>query len=106
MTAQGKPITFTVSGGAVTALSFGVHLDGPGCSTDSTSNTPSMNHPITENAFSWSYTAGPGGISYTIGGTFSSSTASSGTLDFTLVEIPFVPGCYGSGSPTWSANKI
>ncbi|MBZ5551925.1 MAG: hypothetical protein LAO21_04325, partial [Acidobacteriia bacterium] len=106
LTAQGKPITFTVSGGSVTAISFGVHIAGPGCTTDSTSTTPSMNHLITSNAFSWTYTAGPGGITYTIGGSFSSSSASSGTLDFTLVEIPGVPGCYGSGSTTWSASKI
>jgi hypothetical protein len=106
LTGQGKPISFMVSAGAITSLSFGTHLVGSGCTSDSTTTSTPISKPIISNAFSWSTSPSPGALSYSISGSFSSITASSGTLDFTVTPIPFVPGCYGSGSTTWSAGKI
>jgi hypothetical protein len=106
VTAQGKSISFTVAGGLITALSFGSHIVGGGsCTSDSTTTSSPISKPITSNAFSWSTSPAPGALSYDIAGSFSSSSASSGTLNFTITAIPAVPGCYGSGNTTWSANK-
>jgi hypothetical protein len=104
-TDQSKPISFTVTGGAITALSFGGHVSGSGCTSDFTVNITSMSRTITGTTFSFGATGAPGGVTYSITGTFNSSSTASGTLSFTTVAIPGVPSCVGSASTTWNANK-
>lgn len=50
-------------------------------------------------------TSTPGGISFSITGTFASTSSVSGNLSFNTFGIPGVGGCSGSGSTTWTATK-
>jgi hypothetical protein len=104
---SGKLISFTVTGGAITALYFEGHVEGSGCTSEISVNVTSTSRPITGNTFSFSATGAPGGTTYSITGTFNSSSTASGTLSFTPVAIPGLPGavCVGTSTPTWNANK-
>jgi hypothetical protein len=104
-TGQGKSITFTVSNNRITALSFGGSISGPGCSADFTTTLSTMSASISGNSFSYSSPNVPGGVGFTINGTFSSSSNANGSVNFTLNAIPGVPSCAGSASTSWNASK-
>ena len=98
-TSQSKPITFTVNsaGTMITTMSF--TTSSCGTSTATTTNIPIGS----ANAF----TADLGGICprTVVNGTFASSTSASGTLALTFTPIPFVCGCSGSATVTWTASN-
>jgi hypothetical protein len=106
-TSQGKNISITVVDNAVTQFSFGFQISGPGITS---SGTITINYStpqaISGNTLSVSgqtlLSAWPTTIymSYSFNGSFSSPTAVSGTMDFTLTG-----GSSGSASGTWSASK-
>lgn len=104
-TAQDSTITFQVSNGGITTLTFGYRLTGSSCSVSgkitTTFTTPVA---ITNGSFSRSVSSSP--TSYTIAGTFGSGTAASGTLNITFSQsIPGQPSCSASGSTTWTASR-
>lgn len=105
ITAQDSTISFQVSGGGITTLTFGYRATGSGCSVNgkltTTFTTPVA---ISNGSFSRSVSGSP--TSYTIAGTFGSGTAASGTLNVTFSQsIPGQPSCSASGSTTWTASR-
>ena len=104
-TAQDSTISFQVSGGGITTLTFGYRLTGSSCSVSGkTTTTFTTPVPITNGSFSRTVSGSP--TSYTIAGTFGSGTAASGTLNITFSQsIPGQPSCSASGGTTWTANK-
>lgn len=104
-TGQGKPVSFTVTNGSVSSLSFGGTITGSGCTANFTT-TSSATRTISSNSFSMTIsTTAPGGVSFTLVGSFTSTSAVNGNLSFTLNSIPGVPSCAGSASTTWSASR-
>lgn len=106
-TTQGKNISFTVVNNAITQFSFGFQISGPGLTSSGTITVNySTPQAISGNTLSVSgqtlLSAWPTTIymSYSFNGSFSSPTAASGTMDFTLTG-----GSSGSASGTWTANK-
>ncbi len=104
-TSQSKPVSFTVTGGVITKIKVAGSFSGYGCTADSETETTGSLKVLSSNTFSFTNNGGPGGITFTISGTFSSSTQVSGSLNMTLNSIPGVPSCSGSASVTWSAAK-
>ncbi len=103
-TGQGFGIDFTVADNQITRVHFTGRTEAFGCSAQFEQNTETT-HPITNNAFNFSVTAGPGGVSFTFSGTFTSSSMANGNLSMTNNAIPGVPSCPGSAQTTWTASK-
>ncbi len=109
-TEQGRTITFSVVKGHITEFSAEGRFEGYACSTTS-STTATINHLIANRTFSFSAPSGPGGISLSVNGTFSSSTTAQGVANMQLHSIPgpppgvpgHVPSCAGSLRTTWIA---
>jgi len=106
-TSQGRTIAFTVVDNAITTFSFGFEVSGPGVTSSGTITINySTPHSISGNTFTISgtsiLTTWPSTIyfSHEFNGTFSSPTAASGDMTFTLSG-----GTSGSASGTWTANK-
>ena len=104
-TSQGLPISFNVTGNAVTSISFSYTLypanSCVGNDTGSTTVTPPSPIQITSNGFSFS---GQTLSRFDITGMFSSGTVVSGTIDF-AVPAPTGGGCsFGMGA-TWTATR-
>lgn len=98
-TEQERPLSFEVENNQVTLVTVDVTVQGTMCTTTITGGvkiTPGAS--ITDNSFVWSH-ADPWGSSTTLSGTFSSSTAASGTLKVTSQT------CNGTAEITWSATK-
>jgi hypothetical protein len=98
-TSQGLPISFTVTGNAVTSISFSYTLFPTnsciGNDTGSTAVTLPSPLQITSNGFSFS---GQTLSRFDITGVFSSGTAASGTIDYAL-PAPTGGGCsFGMGA--------
>lgn len=102
-TSQGSTYGFTVqgTGTSISSLTFGWSCSGPGGSTTGT-RTIQGNIPISGNQFTLSGTTCP---NYSTGGTFSSPTAASGTLNLSWTYVPGVCLCSGSANLTWSATR-
>jgi hypothetical protein len=107
-TSQNLPITFTVSGNTVTAISVQVRASMAGSSC--TYTTGSQDKPtIANNAFSLK--VGGGTVSSTLLGTFSSATAATGSIEaFSISGLAcgsvLVFGTPSSqGAKTWQATK-
>jgi len=106
-TSQGRTISFTIVDNAITQFSFGFQVSGSGV-TSSGTITINYSSPqsISGNTFTINgtttlvYWPTPIYMPYTFNGTFSSPTAASGTMTFTLSG-----GASGSSSGTWTANK-
>ena len=97
----GKTISFVVSNNTVTSVSFSYRGTGSCGTLDGTVNTTyTPGRPINNNSFSLT---GSGPSTFTITGSFSSSSAASGNLSITYNQ-PFPP-CSASGSATWTATK-
>lgn len=99
-TSQGKNLFFSVANNAITSIILAFTFES-GCPAeiffDTTLATPS---PITDNSFSVTdRREGRATVSYTISGTFGSSTSASGNLLF------MGSGCLGNAAATWSAVK-
>jgi NifU-like protein involved in Fe-S cluster formation len=111
-TGQDKMITFTVLNDRITEFSAEGRFEGYGCSTTS-STTTTINQPIVNKSFSFGVRGGPGGISLSISGTFTSSTEAQGTVFMQLHPIPgpppgvpgHIPSCGGTMETTWKATK-
>ena len=97
-TSQGRPISFTVAGNAVTVATIGYSASG-NCSPVPTGSTITPGVPLPINGTSISITFGGG----TITGTFSSATAASGTFSVSFAGIP--SGCSSNASGTWTATR-
>jgi hypothetical protein len=98
-TSQGKSISFTVVPAGITQLRIEFRVSGFGCTVSGTITfgypTPK---PISGNTFTFSGSAID--LSYSISGTFDSTTTASGTMNITTSG-----GCSGSANFTWSAIK-
>jgi len=102
-------VTITIAGGKIMSIAMGYSGLALGCCTVGGTQTTSFSsgYAITGNAFSVHVTGGPGTLTYTLAGTFTSGTQVSGTLQLTL-NAPVYPQptcCSGSTSATWSATK-
>jgi hypothetical protein len=99
-------LSFTITGGKIMSFSR-YHSFTAGCCTTSGTIITSWpsGYAFTGNTFSIHDDPGPGFITFTFAGTFTSSTQASGTLDMT--KNPSSPGscCTGSSSTTWTAVK-
>ena len=96
-TAQGKAISFVVSNGVVSNLSYGFRIVGTGgCVLNGTTTATAMSVPIAGSSFAWAV-----GVT-NITGNFSSPAQASGTLTATQ-NIPLV--CSGSMQTTWTATR-
>lgn len=96
-TGQGRLISFTVTNGSVGPVSFLGTITG--CS-GIIGVVSFSTRAISNNAFTITVTTTvPGGVSFTLSGTFTSTSAVNGTLSFTL------NGCSGSTSTTWTASR-
>ena len=106
-TSQGKNISFTVQNSGITSITVGYKIEGDYCTVEGSITTNfAIAQPITGNSFSIIKTgSGPIALSYTVQGTFTSSTAASGDLDFTYKQSYPNPSCNGNASATWSATK-
>jgi hypothetical protein len=122
-TSQSWPISFFVSGNQITSLAFSSteFLDDPSCAGDPSFPTSQNNavsftpkHPIQISGGTFSATCGPngscgtGGLGDHISGVFSSNTAASGTLDFSVggyyvARVGYI--CRYVGHATWTATK-
>jgi hypothetical protein len=101
-------VSFTITGGKIMSITY-AHSFTAGCCTTSgtTTTTFSSGYAITGTTFSIRSTGGPGGITYTFAGTFTSATQASGTLQMFL-NAPVYPQpacCTGSSNTTWTAVK-
>ncbi|MFQ5738261.1 MAG: PPC domain-containing protein [Acidobacteriota bacterium] len=107
MTEQGKEISFEVASNGVMSLSFKGTVQGSGCTAqvETVTDFSQGPKPIVNNAFSFSVTAGPGAVSFSISGTFTSPTTASGQITMTLNSLPGVPICSGTTETDWSASK-
>jgi len=111
-TGQDKIITFTVLNNRITEFSVEGRFEGYGCSTTS-STTTTINQLIVNKSFSFGVRGGPGGISLSISGTFTSSTEAQGSAFMQLHPIPgpppgvpgHIPSCGGTMETTWKATK-
>ncbi len=102
-TSQGLPISFTVTGNAVTSisLSYTIYPTSPGCignGTGSTVVTPTNPISIMGSAFSSQ------GVLFDMTGMFSSDTAASGTVALGT-RAPTGGGCSSAMSATWKATR-
>jgi endonuclease YncB( thermonuclease family) len=99
-TANGDPISFTVTNHGLSALAASfVCADANGYSTFSGRTTWKIPHPIDRDAFS--VTTGGGGTQITFAGSFLSSTEAQGTL-----ELSDSNGhCGGLATTTWYATR-
>lgn len=107
-TGQGKEISFTIASGKMTLHKFGGVASAVGCTSTFTITT-TFSTPRSFGTPAFSITAGtssPGGVMWTMTGTFTSATAAGGTISFNTYAIPGVPGgCSASGSTSWSATR-
>jgi len=97
-TSQDSTITMQISNNAITQLSFGFRIASCGV-TGRTTTT--FNTPVDVASGSLSESAGAFPLSYTITGTFSSSTAVAGTLTLNWNQ----GGCSSTVNATWSASR-
>jgi hypothetical protein len=106
-TSHGKTISFTIVNDAFTSFSIGYAAAGSGCTADGTSTiTYTTPKPITGSSFTITTTGfAPSALSYTVIGTFNSSTSASGTASFTLIQSTPLPICNATGSSTWNSTK-
>lgn len=103
-TTQNRPISFTVSNGAVTSVSVSGTVTGAGC-TETFTTTFSTSRTISNNSFTVTLTPGTSRTSFVLTGNFTSTSAANGTLSFTLSSFTGVPSCAGCGSTTWTATR-
>jgi hypothetical protein len=112
-TDEGQEFSFEVSNGRITTLSVGGVISGYGCSVKSSTKV-TLSRPITGNSFSVDTHAGPGGVSVTATGSFTSPTRARGTVVMTLHSIPgpppgvpgYVPSCGGTSEGSWIADRV
>ena len=103
-TGQGKAFSFTITGNALKQINYAGSISGGGCSADF-SGTTNTTLPLEGTQISFTVTAGPGGVSLEVDGSFTSTSSASGTVKMTLNPIPGVPGCSGWVQTSWSATK-
>jgi hypothetical protein len=106
-TSQGKQISFRVVNNNLDSLTFGYKIQGDFCTTEGTiwvtfSNPKAISGKTFTDAMTGS---GPSSTSYTIEGTFNSSTSASGKLDVSFKQSSPNPSCKGSANLTWNAMK-
>jgi hypothetical protein len=73
-----------------------------------------LSQPITSNSFSVDTHAGPGGVSVTATGSFTSPTRARGTVVMTLESMPgsppgvpgYAPSCGGTSKGSWIADRV
>jgi hypothetical protein len=114
MTSQGRPISFTVSGDAITSISVGYSITG--CVSQQGTVNLQFNQPnsvapgITpENTFFVMTPPSTGmGIGF-VQGTFTSPTSATGTLKMSLISLgafdPSGSPCAPGAEATWTAGK-
>lgn len=97
-TGQGRALSFVVnSANGITTLTATYLIQGSNCSSSTTSTTTfGTPVPITNNSFTFQ------GTSLIFSGTFSSTSAASGTATF---NNPPATGCSGIAVTTWTATK-
>jgi len=93
-TAEGLPITFTVSQQVISGMSIACQADLGGIAATMTFNPPDLNGPIVDGGFSFA------ALAMTLSGTFHSPASASGKL----ISKPDLTLCK-SLSITWSASK-
>ncbi len=106
-TSQGQTLQFIVEKGRITTFEAGGRFGGAGCSSTSTTTT-TINLALTGDVFSFSVHGGPGGVSLTVNGKFTTATIAQGTVGMELHPVPGPPGmpsCGGSSRATWVAWK-
>lgn len=107
-TSQNLPITFTVSGNAITSISVNIRATMAGSSCTYVTGSDSV-LAISSSAFS--LPIGGGTVTTVLRGTFSSPTAASGTIDAFEISGLLCPGVLVIGTPvsqgskTWQASK-
>jgi hypothetical protein len=106
-TSQGKNISFTVQNSGITSITVDYKIQGDYCTVEGSITTNfAIAQPITGNSLSIIKTgSGPSALSYTVQGTFTSSTAASGNLDFMYKQSYPYPSCNGNASATWNVTK-
>ena len=98
-TPEGTTVGFIISSNNITTLLLGGIYAGGSCR--SITHLPGLSIPVTAAGFSRAATT-IGDFTFTIEGTFASSTSASGTLQLTKTT----PGCAGSFSGSWTANNL
>jgi hypothetical protein len=108
-TGQGNgTISFTVTGGKIMSITIthsGLVLSA--CTSGGSQTTTSQSgYAITGNTFSVHVTGGPGTMTYTFAGTFTSGTQASATLQMYLNSLPYPnPPCSGSANASLTVIK-
>jgi hypothetical protein len=100
-TSQLLPITFIFDQVGLQQVELAWQL--PGCS-GTTKTTFERPLPVTNGAFTHVLVGGPGGVSGTVTGQFSSPRELRGNISLTAVPIPGVPSCASSGTATYAAR--
>jgi len=99
-TLQGRAVSFTVSGSRITRLSYQTEIRGANClGTPALSGLP-IDEAISGNSFAFSGSTDR--QSFSISGTFLSSTSATGTLRVTVLDVG--GACAGSSDTMWNAS--
>ncbi len=96
-TSEGRAVSFTISGGKLTQISFGAVVVGSGCSSGMTHSSSGLQATVTNTI---EHTRSLSGTDSTLFGTFGSNKTASGWLKITTSQ-----GCAGTGIATWSATR-
>ena len=101
-TSQGAPISFIVSGGAITTLNVGGVFNSGSCTA---ATQIGVNVTTSGNQFSHTRAPSAGTVSWSIQGTFSSTSAVSGSATITANQSTTL-NCFGTVTVTWSATNF
>lgn len=96
-TGQGKSFTFTISNDALTTLT----LSGAVSCISNFTMTVTGNLPLTGASISFTIPGGPGSVTLSVTGSFTSFSTASGIATFTAIPPP----CSGSIMTSWTATK-
>jgi uncharacterized repeat protein (TIGR01451 family) len=101
-TSQSEAIGFTVINGGTAIQPLSISFTFPSCMSGTIDLTSSIAIDGKTNTFSAS-----GGFcpTFSIQGTFNSTTTASGSAHFVATYIPYACGCSGTVNTTWSASK-
>jgi hypothetical protein len=100
LTSQGLAVSFTVSGGKVTRLSYRATVIGAGCTTTTEATVSGTLATITNGVFTYAPPPIPGQATLRFFGAIGSNNNASGWLTLTTAT-----GCVGATAATWTATK-
>lgn len=96
-TSEGKDVSFTITNGNLTQISFGYTIVGTACSSTGTQSSTGQLGPITNKI---ERVSTGGSTEYTFFGVFDSSKSASGWVKITTTQ-----GCVGNAIATWTATR-